>query len=140
MPSTSLTALSDEALETTIGYHAEYGDAGILREALAERTRRVEAAYPLVKAERLRREAAALDASGDRMAEQAAQFYGKAAGRRQRGEPDLAAGYQAQADAAQQLADARYAEASGLRIQAALIKGRMARAVALAAIAQPIHA
>lgn len=121
-------------IEDAIRYSANNGDHDTLEALLAEKDRQEEAADPLLAAKRLRQRGAVLDASGERMNKQAAEFYGKAAWRRQRGEADLAQGFQAQADAAQALSDARYDEAAKLRAEARKIERRAANASALALV------
>lgn len=121
----------DQAIDLT----AQDGASSLLSELMALRAALQEDADPGLKAARLRTAAGALDDRGDRLFAQAAEFFGKAAWRRARGETALADGFQRRAEAAEACGERLYARAAEHRQDAAACEGRLLRAAALAAIA-----
>jgi hypothetical protein len=89
---------------------------------LAFRTALGEQADPAKRVRRLRLQAQDLDAEAEPLWREAAEFAGKAAARRLRGESDLAAAFEARVEAAERLAAEREAQAFAFRLDAARLE------------------
>lgn len=105
---------------------------------LAYRTALVHVADPKAHAMALRHAALQLDARSERLAAEAAEYFGKAAFRRKQGETVLADGFQRSAEAAEAVAVQRAEEAADKRAFAAELEGRAARAATLAGVVAPV--
>jgi hypothetical protein len=99
-----------------------HDEAPILPALLAHRAGLIEQANPRAVIARLRTEAADLDRRAEPAFAEAAALFGKAAGRRWRGETPLAAAFEAQAEAAERHAVILEDEALVKRLEAARLE------------------
>jgi hypothetical protein len=100
---------------------------GLLSRLLALRAALEEQDDPDRRIRRLRLQAQDLDAKAEPLWRQAAEFAGKAAARRLRGEAELAAGFEARVVAAERLAAELEAQAFALRLQAGRLEASSQR-------------
>jgi hypothetical protein len=119
------------ALDSLIAQAAHDGAEDPLRDLLAYREAVREQADPPRLLARLIAEGADLDHRSDRLAEQAAEFFGKAAYRRLRADCHLAADFQRRAEAAEQAGAGLRERAFKLRLEADRLRARTAQATAL---------
>lgn len=127
-------------LERLIGelLHSEHpaSQSGML-EALAYKSALADAADPSRIVGRLRRQADALDATADSAVEEGAEFAGKGAIRRMRGEITLAEQFEQRAAACHAIAVEATTEAFNKRVLADRMEAANARAAEIAALLNP---
>jgi hypothetical protein len=122
---------SGGALDSLIAQAAHDGADEPLRDLLSYREALRERADPARLVARLEAEAADLEARANHLAEQAAEFFGKAAYRQQHGERGLASDFQKRAEAAEQVGGDLRRQAFHRRIECDRLHARMAQAAAL---------
>lgn len=122
-------------LEPAVALAAHDDRCGLLAALLALRAEAEEEADPKLRVARLRTRAAALDDRAERLFEQAAEFFGKAAFRRLRDEGDLGDVFSRRAEAFEAGGVDLAEQACDLRLEAGMLEGRLARAAGIAVIA-----
>jgi len=119
---------------------ADDGDHELLPVLLAFRAALRERADPSLRPARLLREARDIEARAEPFWREAAEFAGKAAARRLRGEAALAAAFEQRAAAAERLAAALEAQALQHRLEAAQLQASAARSHEFLSLLQSLAA